>query len=616
MQVIGRYALFDELARGGMASVHLGRLLGAGGFTRTVAIKRLHPHLARDPEFVAMLLDEARLAGRIRHPNVVAMLDVVATERELFLVMEYVHGETLVRLQKVSAAGRIAPPLCAAILVNALAGLHAAHEVRGDRGEPLGLVHRDVTPHNLMVRSDGTALVVDFGVAKAAGRFHTTEEGKIKGKLPYMAPEQLRGGEVSRRTDIYAAGAVLWEALVGRRLFDGTSEAEVLEQLLFTTVEPPGRYVAGVPAALDDVAMRALERDPRRRFATAAEMARAIEAAVTPALTSQVSAWLNGLVGEALARQEEQLAQLETAVLDRLALPDDLPASIASGVVRRGADARGPEAGGRGPEAGGRGPEAGGRGLETGGRGPEAGGRGPEAGGRGPEAGPSSRPPRPGASSTPPGETPAAPPHAWGAGAVAVEGAPVARPERALDATPAPVGPTSQTAVVPTSQTATAPRPRRMWPWLVAAGLAVGVPAVWLGLRPGAALPAPEPSVAADPSSAGAAPASAGAPAAARVVPASSGAAPASGPPAPLPSPTIAPPAAEGSSTPAAPVAASAASAASAAAVAGSSRAAPPRSSAGVTSRRGAAPKLPAVDCSVPYTVDAQGRKIYKRECL
>ncbi|WP_437665555.1 protein kinase domain-containing protein [Sorangium sp. So ce1182] len=642
MQVIGRYALFDELARGGMASVHLGRLLGAGGFTRTVAIKRLHPHLARDPEFVAMLLDEARLAGRIRHPNVVAMLDVVATERELFLVMEYVHGETLVRLQKVSAAGRLAPPLCAAIFVNALAGLHAAHEVRGDRGEPLGLVHRDVTPHNLMVRSDGTALVVDFGVAKAAGRFHTTEEGKIKGKLPYMAPEQLRGGDVSRRTDIYAAGAVLWEALVGRRLFDGTSEAEVLEQLLFTTVEPPGRYVAGVPAALDDVVMRALERDPRRRFATAAEMARAIEAAVTPALTSQVAAWLNGLVGEALARQEEQLAQLETAVLDRLALPNDFPASIASGVVRRGADARGPEADARGPEAGGRGPEAGGRGPEAGGRGPEASGRGLEAGGRGLEAGgrgleaggrgleagarapagqsgPSSRPPRPGASSTPPGETPlAAPPHAWGAGEVAVEGAPAAGPGRALDATPAPAGPTSQTAVVPTSQAATAPMPRRIWPWLVAAGLALGVPAVWLGLRPGAALPAPEPSVAADPSgqSAGAAPASAGAPAAARVVPASSSAAPASEPPAPLASPTIAPPAAEGSSTPAAPVAASAASAASAAAVAGSSRAAPPRSSAGVTSRRGAASKRPAVDCSVPYTVDAQGRKIYKRECL
>ncbi|WP_437626513.1 protein kinase domain-containing protein [Sorangium sp. So ce1151] len=612
MQVIGRYALFDELARGGMASVHLGRLLGAGGFTRTVAIKRLHPHLARDPEFVAMLLDEARLAGRIRHPNVVAMLDVVATERELFLVMEYVHGETLVRLQKVSAAGRIAPPLCAAILVNALAGLHAAHEVRGDRGEPLGLVHRDVTPHNLMVRSDGTALVVDFGVAKAAGRFHTTEEGKIKGKLPYMAPEQLRGGDVSRRTDIYAAGAVLWEALVGRRLFDGTSEAEVLEQLLFTTIEPPGRYVAGVPAALDDVAMRALERDPRRRFATAAEMARAIEAAVTPALTSQVAAWLNGLVGEALARQEEQLAQLETAVLDRLALPNDFPASIASGVVRRGADARGPEADARG--------------LEAGGRGPEAGARAPAG-----HSGPSSRPPRPGASSTLPGETPpAAPPHAWGAGEVAVEGAPAAGPGRALDATPAPVGPTSQTAVVPTSQAATAPRPRRMWPWLVAAGLALGVPAVWLGLRPGAALPAPEPSVAADPSgqSAGAAPASAGAPAAARAVPASSGAAPASEPPAPLASPTIAPPAAEGSSTPTAPVAASAASAASAAAVAasaasaasaavaGSSRAAPPRFSAGVTSGRGAAPKRPAVDCSVPYTVDAQGRKIYKRECL
>ncbi|WP_438029578.1 protein kinase domain-containing protein [Sorangium sp. So ce233] len=577
MQVIGRYALFDELARGGMATVHLGRLLGTGGFTRTVAIKRLHPHLARDPEFVAMLLDEARLAGRIRHPNVVAMLDVVATERELFLVMEYVHGEALVRLQKASACvdGRIAPPLCAAILVNVLEGLHAAHEVRGERGEPLGLVHRDVTPHNVMVRSDGTALVVDFGVAKAAGRFHTTEEGKIKGKLPYMAPEQLRGSDVTRRTDIYAAGAVLWEALVGQRLFDGTNEAEVLEQILYTVVEPPGRRVVGVPAALDDVVMRALERDPQKRFATAAEMARAVEAAVTPALTSQVAAWLGGLVGEALARQEEKLATIEAAVLDRVGPPSgDLPASIASGVVRL--DAGAPV--------------------------------------RASRSGLSSRPPRAGASSAPPEEIPTRVklPQAQGAGEVALERAPAAGAERALDTTPAAVGPSSETAVEP--------KARRIWPWLLAAALAASVPIAWLGLRSGAAAPppegAPEPSAAADPSgrSAGAAPAPAGAPASAAA------AASEPPPPAPLAASGSASPAAEGAAASAPPAAGAAPATASAAASAvpgaASSRAAPPRSGAGVASRRGAAPKRPAVDCAVPYTVDAQGRKIYKRECL
>ncbi|WP_437960194.1 protein kinase [Sorangium sp. So ce119] len=574
MQVIGRYALFDELARGGMATVHLGRLLGTGGFARTVAIKRLHPHLARDREFVAMLLDEARLAGRIRHPNVVAMLDVVATERELFLVMEYVHGEALVRLQKASARtdGRIAAPLCAAILVNVLEGLHAAHEVRGERGEPLGLVHRDVTPHNVMVRGDGTALVVDFGVAKAAGRFHTTEEGKIKGKLPYMAPEQLRGGDVTRRTDIYAAGAVLWEALVGQRLFDGTNEAEVLEQILYTAVEPPGRRAVGVPAALDDVVMRALERDPQKRFATAAEMARAVEAAVTPALTSQVAAWLGGLVGEALARQEEKLAAIEAAVLDRIGPPSgDIPASIASGAVL----------------------------LDAG------------ATVRASRAGLSSRPPRAGASSAPPEEIPprATLPQAQGAGEVALERAPAAGAERAFDTTPAAVGPSSPTAV--------GPKARRIWPWLLAAALAASVPIAWLGLRSGAAPPppegAPEPSAAADPSgrSAGAAPAAA-------VAPASAAAASEPPPRAPLVASASASPAAEGAAASAPPAAGAAPTAASAAASAvpgaASSRAAPPRS--GAASRRGAAPKRPAVDCAVPYTVDAQGRKIYKRECL
>lgn len=324
MKVIGRYALFDELARGGMASVHIGRLLGQGGFARTVAIKRLHPHLAKDPEFVTMLLDEARLAGRIQHANVVAMLDVVATEGELFLVMEYVHGEALSRLLRKSSQAnqRVPPAIASALMVGALDGLHAAHEVRGDRGEPLGLVHRDVTPHNIMVRRDGNALVVDFGVAKAAGRFHTTEEGKIKGKLPYMAPEQLRGGNVTRRTDIYAAGAVLWETLVGERLVGGSNEGEVLEQLLFGSVKPPSSRVASVPTALDDVVMRALSKDPKERYATAQEMARALEAAVAPALTSQVAAWLEGLVADSLEKQEAKLASIETIVADSLVSPE------------------------------------------------------------------------------------------------------------------------------------------------------------------------------------------------------------------------------------------------------------------------------------------------------
>lgn len=314
MQVIGRYALCDELAHGGMATVHLGRLLGPAGFSRTVAIKRLHPHLAKDPEFVTMLLDEARLTGRIQHPKVVSTLDMVASDGELFIVMDYIHGETLGKLLRASskAQKRMPPAIAAAILIDTLEGLHAAHEVKGERGEPLGLVHRDFTPQNIMVRKDGTGLVVDFGVAKAAGRFQTTEEGKIKGKIPYMAPEQIRAAGVSRRTDVYAAGVVLWETLVGERAFGGTNEGEVLEKILFSKLAAPGTKVADLPKALDEVVLRALDRDPEKRFASAAEMALAIERAIDPARPSKVAAWMEEIVGESLSAQAAKLAEVET----------------------------------------------------------------------------------------------------------------------------------------------------------------------------------------------------------------------------------------------------------------------------------------------------------------
>lgn len=314
MKVVGRYALFDELARGGMATVHLGRLLGPAGFSRTVAIKRLHPHLAKDPEFVTMLLDEARLAGRIQHPKVVSTLDIVASDGELFIVMDYLHGETLARLLRESTREKkpIAPAVAAALLIDTLQGLHAAHEVKGERGELLGLVHRDFTPQNIMVRRDGTALVVDFGVAKAAGRYQTTEEGKIKGKLPYMAPEQIRAEKVTRRTDVYAAGAVLWETLTNKRLFTADNDGALLQQVLFGKVLPPSTHAHDVPPALDAVVLRALDRDPEKRFATAEEMANAIETAIDPVRTSKVAAWLEGLVRESLDAQAARLAELET----------------------------------------------------------------------------------------------------------------------------------------------------------------------------------------------------------------------------------------------------------------------------------------------------------------
>ncbi|MCL2447368.1 MAG: serine/threonine protein kinase, partial [Polyangiaceae bacterium] len=200
-----------------------GRLMGSGGFARTVAIKQLHPQFAKDPEFVAMFLDEARLVARIRHPNVVPTLDVVAASSELFHVMEYVQGESLSRLARALRAReeRVPLPIVVRIMNDVLQGLHAAHEARDERGVPLHIVHRDVTPQNILVGADGVARLLDFGVAKAAGRAQTTQDGQIKGKLAYMAPEQLMSAGVTRETDLYAASVVLWEMLAGERLFTG-----------------------------------------------------------------------------------------------------------------------------------------------------------------------------------------------------------------------------------------------------------------------------------------------------------------------------------------------------------------------------------------------------------
>jgi serine/threonine-protein kinase len=227
-----RYIIGEEIAAGGMATVHLGGMVGDGGFTRVVAIKRLHPHYARDPEFTAMLLDEGRLTARITHVHVVQTLDVVASGPDLFIVMEYVHGEPLNRLLRnvVRKGERIPPKIAAGIVAGVLRGLHAAHEARDAQGALLGVVHRDVSPQNVMVGVDGIARVLDFGIAKAKGRAHHTETGQIKGKFAYMPPEQLRAEALDRRADLYAAGVVLWESLVGARLFTGADQAPSLEK--------------------------------------------------------------------------------------------------------------------------------------------------------------------------------------------------------------------------------------------------------------------------------------------------------------------------------------------------------------------------------------------------
>jgi serine/threonine-protein kinase len=312
---VGRYLLRDEIASGGMATIHLGRLLGSAGFSRTVALKCLHAALTKEPEFVSMLLDEAHLASRVRHPNVVQMIDVVSSDSEVILVMEYVHGESLAQLtRRANERGERMPlPVVVSVFSGMLYGLHAAHEAKGEDGGPLGIVHRDVSPQNVLVGTDGVARVFDFGVAKAASRLQSTWDGQVKGKLRYMAPEQLRSRPIDRRTDLFAAAAVLWETLTGRRLFDGVDPGAIVTQILMDEVPKPSSLVEGLPLDLDAIVMRGLSASPDARFANAREMAIALERAVPPATAREVGEWVEHIAGASLAERARLVDAVESS---------------------------------------------------------------------------------------------------------------------------------------------------------------------------------------------------------------------------------------------------------------------------------------------------------------
>lgn len=315
---IDRYILGPEIAVGGMASVHLARMLGKGGFGKTVAMKRLHAQYGRTPEFVTLFQDEARVTSALSHPNVVMTLDVLEDESELYLVMEYVHGAALSQILR-PRPGQEAPPLriAAGIVAAMLDGLHAAHEATDENGAPLDIIHRDVSPQNVLVTFQGVAKIADFGIAKAAGRIHSTDDGSLKGKAGYMAPEQLLGTEVTVRTDVYAAGIVLWETLTGKRLIDFKSMAENLRAVLELEIAPPSSLRADVSAALDEVVMRAVERDPEDRFVSAKEMALALRCATDVAHTGEIGDWLRAERRELLEMRELALAELQRAISSR-----------------------------------------------------------------------------------------------------------------------------------------------------------------------------------------------------------------------------------------------------------------------------------------------------------
>ena len=312
------YEILGELATGGMATVYLARLRRALGFSRLVAIKCMHPQYAKDPSFAAMFVDEARLTARLRHPNIVPTVDIVADDGKLLLVMDYVEGESLAGLARlVGQMGEQIPvPLACAIVHDVLLGLHAAHEARDDDGTPLGIVHRDVSPQNVIVGIDGMARVLDFGVAKARRSGHHSEVGEIKGKIPYMAPEQLFGEELDRTVDVYAAGVLLWETLVGARLFEGGSETALVRRITSGAIAKPSERRDGVSAELDALVLRASSREAADRFPTALAMAEQLSAITSLPTRSEISAWTKRF---ARARQ-----QFPAAIERRLGTPTRL----------------------------------------------------------------------------------------------------------------------------------------------------------------------------------------------------------------------------------------------------------------------------------------------------
>lgn len=321
----GSYVLCYELASGGMGTVYLAKAAGPAGFERLVALKRVHPHLAKDPRFATMFLDEARIAARIHHPNVCGVYEFGAVDGTFYLTMPYLVGEPLHRvLQACSHAPRSVreqrPWVVARLVVDACEGLHAAHELRDEAGLLLDVVHRDVSPQNLFVGYDGSVRLLDFGVASARHRLQHTSTGELKGKLAYLAPEQLAGASPERGVDIWALGVVLWEGLTGRRLFARDNVAATMSAVSEGVAPPLSDFVT-LPRELQRVVDRALARDRRERFATAREMGRELLRAlarhrvVGPA---DVSEWLAALFPDGRAAGERLVEASRVISLDEV----------------------------------------------------------------------------------------------------------------------------------------------------------------------------------------------------------------------------------------------------------------------------------------------------------
>ena len=312
---LGRYELLVPIAQGGTASVWAARMKGPRGFEKIVAAKCLLSELLDDPDAETMFLDEARLVARIRHPNVAEVLDLGEERGVLFLVMEWVDGEPLtVIAREARARGGVPLDIALKIARQACAGLQAAHDLRDDQGQLVGLVHRDVSPQNVLVGHDGQVKVIDFGVAKAASNQLRTNVGQMKGKVAYMAPEQALGDPVDRRTDVFALGVVLYQLITGKHPFRGDNEFATLGRIRNKEpIEPPNRLLPSLPDAVNDVIVKALSKPREGRFQTMSELQRAIEKA-SPAQDSgneALAAFMKSILG---GRGEKKRAAIRLAM--------------------------------------------------------------------------------------------------------------------------------------------------------------------------------------------------------------------------------------------------------------------------------------------------------------
>jgi len=312
LETYGRYQLIKKLATGGMAQIYLARQVGLEGFEKLLVVKRILPHLAENEDFITMFLDEARIAARLNHPNVVQIFDLGQQDDTFFIAMEYIHGEDVRKVWKqAEREGTGIPlPLICRIIIEACAGLDYAHKKVDPGGRPLNIVHRDISPQNILVSFEGGVKVVDFGIAKAADQATVTRSGVLKGKYSYMSPEQAQGKSVDARTDVFALGVVLYELLTDTRLFKRANDIQTLNAVTECQVTPPSGVDSRLPKDLDPIVMKALAKDRDQRYADARELQQALEdwllENTLPSSAVHLAAFMQDIYAERLAREAEE----------------------------------------------------------------------------------------------------------------------------------------------------------------------------------------------------------------------------------------------------------------------------------------------------------------------